>query len=129
MPEIQIPRSKRGKMSTPSPRDFDKRIRPVRVTFSVFDPPPMPTPDGSLIIRTVHGQEHTYAYADMPHHWRPTSSGLKVSKPGGWITYCWHQVFSYESVTNSPEFGRAMERYNVWAETQVTKKEDESCDG
>lgn len=117
-------------MSTPSPRDFDKRIRPpVSATIPVVPPPVMPVPDGRLIVRTTQGNEHTFPYAEMPHHWRPTSSGIKVSKSTGWYTITWHNIFSFEAVTNTPEYGRARERFDVWAQTQVTKKEDESCDG
>lgn len=89
----------------------------------------MPVPDGRLIVRSIHGVDHVFQYADMPHHWRPTSHGIKISRVGSWLTITWHQVFSYEAFGNSPEFGRAKERYDTWAASQVTKKEDESCDG
>lgn len=110
----------------PTPTEIFGIPKPRR--SAVLDVTTPPVPDGRLIVRTMQGNEHVFPYAEMPHHWRPTSSGIKISKSTGWYTITWHNIFSFESVTNSPEFGRAQERFAVWMSEQVTKKEDESCD-
>ena len=106
----------------------------VPTPASVFPPKtPLirkPTPDGRLIIRTIHGQTHEYEYASMPRGWRPIGSGIQVSTSTGRIIWAWRQILNYEIISNSDDYVHAHRRWHAYETAEAAKRaaeQEEDC--
>jgi hypothetical protein len=119
-----------------------RRIRPqdggVPTPASVFprrnatkpEGPPVPIPDGKLVVRTVYGKDHEFQHKNMPNGWKPTREYLQISTLTGYRRFPWRQILWFDTVHNSDEYVAARQVRKEWEAAQHAKAEDEKgeCD-
>lgn len=125
-----------GKLS-PEGEALAQRFRPrgvptpasvfPRANATKYEEPPIPVPDGHLLLKTIHGVEHTYQYASMPNGWRPHQHFLAISRPTGSKKWPWHQILWFETFDNSAEYKEALRVRKQWEQKQLEEAEG-ACD-
>jgi hypothetical protein len=135
MPPVQVPWEKTTMNSDWPDGHPLARVGGVPTPASVFPQrnatePPIPVPDGKVVVRTVYGKEHVFYHKNMPNGWKPTREYLQISTLTGYRRFPWGQILWFDTVQNSKEFNDARQLRKDWEAAQHAKAEEEEgeCD-